>query len=156
MQGVPFFYLNDTEDFMNNTLTREWMDSLEETSTSEIEIQVAIYKLNDSIQHVPFVTYLLEKNKDMYVFPRVTIPLSKENPLEEDILNYTCEKECKKRIFHHLRILPNKRFLDSKTLDHIVFKGYVIGEKSAEILAVFEVKKTFSGYSRDVSMDNIT
>ena len=148
MQGVPYYYLNDTKDFMNDTLTREWVDFLEERSEKEIEIQVAIYKLNDSIHHVPFVTYLLEKNaSNMYAFPRVTIPLLNEDKEKgkdvEDILNYTCDKECKKRVFHHLRILPNKRFLTSRTLDHLVFKGYITGKKSNEILAVFETKNHF-------------
>jgi len=142
MQGVPYHYLNDTEDFMNSTLTREWIDSLQ---TSEIEIQVALYKWNGTIHYVPFVTYLLEKQSDMYAFPRFTIPISKDEETDdfstEDILNHTCEKECKKRIFHHLHIRPNERFLTSKVLEHIVFKGYITREGGNEILAVFETKK---------------
>jgi hypothetical protein len=148
MQGVPYHYLNDTDDFMNSTLTREWIESLQETGTSEIEIQVALYKWNGAIHHVPFVTYLLEKQSDMYAFPRFTIPISKdkddknddEDSLNEDILNYTCDKECKKRIFHHLHIRPSEHFLTSKTIEHIVFKGYITREKGNEILAVFETK----------------
>jgi hypothetical protein len=146
MEGVHYHYLNDTSDFMNSTLTREWVEGISET---EIEIQVALYKWNGMIHHVPFITYLLEKQSDMYAFPRFTIPLSKkeegeeeeeDDSMNEDILNYTCDKECKKRIFHHLRILPNERFLTSNTLDRIVFKGYITREKSNEILAVFETK----------------
>jgi len=147
MQGVPYHYLNDTEDFMNSTLTREWIDSLQETGTSEIEVQVALYKWNGTIQYVPFITYLLEKQSDMYAFPRFTIPMSKDEDdngtydfSTEDILNHTCQNECKKRIFHHLHIRPNKRFLTSKVIEHIIFKGYITRKGANEILAVFETK----------------
>ena len=145
MQGVPYHYLNNTKDFMNSTLTREWIDSLLETGTSEIEIQVALYKWNGTIQYVPFITYLLEKQSDMYAFPRFTIPISKDkdeanDSLTEDILNHTCEKECKKRVFHHLHIRPNEHFVTSKVLEHIIFKGYVTREGGNELLAVFETK----------------
>ena len=128
---------------MNPTLTSEWIDSI---PSKEIEIQIALYKLNDSIHHVPFVTYLLEEHAEMYQFPRFPLSLDKEEAgEEEDILNDTCENECKKQIFKHLNIQPS----NAHVINNILFKGYITREGQSEVLAVFEVINSNGLFSMD-------
>jgi len=139
MRETPYFYLNQPEDFMNDTLTQEWLAKFENQQDAKVEIHIGLYKLNSTIDYLPFVTYFLEKNadneNDMYQFPHFTLSIPKD-PLE-DILQMNCENECKTRLFRYLDIFPSETFSE-ETLANIVFKGYVMREN--EVLAVFETR----------------
>lgn len=149
MRGIPFYYLNETEDFMNDTLTTEWLANFEKEEGGSVEIHLALYKLNTNIDYVPFVTYLLEKTADMYQFPHFTMSIP--NDPVEDVIQINCENECKRRIFRYLDIFPSETFQED-TLSSIVFKGYVMREK--EVLAVFEMKNSDSDSESDSSIPN--
>lgn len=149
MRGIPFYYLNETEDFMNDTLTTEWLANFEKEEGGSVEIHLALYKLNTNIDYVPFVTYLLEKTADMYQFPHFTMSIP--NDPVEDVIQINCENECKRRIFRYLDIFPSETFQED-TLSSIVFKGYVMREK--EVLAVFEMKNSDSDSESDSESDS--
>ena len=143
LRETPYFYLNETEDFMNDTLTQEWLAKFDNQTDAKVEIHIGLYKLNSTIDYLPFVTYFLEKNadneNDMYQFPHFTLSIPKD-PVE-DILQINCENECKTRLFRYLDIFPSETFSE-ETLANIVFKGYVMREN--EVLAVFETRDSDS------------